>query len=398
MADCAASDIRVVAEIEVQVAVGLNKYLGREQSFIKHRFLTRYLQAASYKTLQGRSPTFNFVDAFAGPWHESDAASYSDTSFDQALRTLEAVRADLGRRGVAGLKIRFCFCEKRVQAVDELRRYAEKNGRFEIHVFPGSFEDNLDSIANACQDGFTFTFIDPTGWNIRSEPVFQFLRDQKGEFLLNFMAEHVNRHAEYPKVAASFGRFLADPAWEGDFNALPSEWSNEERVLNLLKRKMKATGAASYLPDFPIMKPREERVKMRLLLGTHSAKGLEVFRDVQEKVERTEIETRNRLRKSGDHQIGLFSDNEIAAMQQNAAGIGCPKYKREAENRLKKYLAGCPFAEFSGIATDILEMVPIRLTQVRKLLIQLKANGDVDFDLPPGKRVPQPNTRISLKN
>jgi len=73
----------------------LEQYRGREQSFIKHEFLTQYLQAASYKTLQGRSPVFNFVDAFAGPWRVSDE-NYSDASFNQALQTLEAVRADLG--------------------------------------------------------------------------------------------------------------------------------------------------------------------------------------------------------------------------------------------------------------------------------------------------------------
>lgn len=188
-----------------------NSYVGRQQSFIKHVFLTKYLQAAAYKILQGPTPIFNFVDAFAGPWRVSDDANYSDASFDQALQTLEAVRVDLGKRGVVGLKIRFCFCEKRAQAVNELRRYAEQNRKFEIHVFHGSFEDHLDGIASVCRGGFTFTFIDPTGWNIRSEPVFQFLQAQGGEFLLNFMAEHVNRHAEYPKVAASFGRFLADP-------------------------------------------------------------------------------------------------------------------------------------------------------------------------------------------
>ena len=122
-------------------------------------------------------------------------------------------RAHLDKRGSEGLKIRFCLCERRARASDELRRYADQKEHFEIHVFHGSFENHLGNIASACGDGFTFTFIDPTGWNIRSEPVFEFLREQKGEFLINFMAEHVNRHAEFPKVAASFGRFLADPGW-----------------------------------------------------------------------------------------------------------------------------------------------------------------------------------------
>jgi three-Cys-motif partner protein len=378
------------------LAVDRQHYDGREQSYIKHCFLTKYLQAAAYKTLQGRSPTFNFVDAFAGPWKTSDESNYSDASFEQALNTLEAVRADLGRQGLAGLKIRFCLCEKRPEAVEKLREYAKTKQRFEIHIFPGSFEDNLDKIATVCSDGFTFTFIDPTGWNIRSEPVFHFLKQQRGEFLLNFMAEHVNRHAEFPKVAESFGRFLADPAWENDYNALPSDWSNESRVLHLLRIKIKSSGAALYLPDFPILKPREGRVKMRLLLGTNSAKGLEVFRDVQEKIERTEIETRNEIQNSGNPQARLFDDIQIAEMQQQAAGIGCPKYKLAAEERITEMLKHHQTEIFSKIAIDILEAVPIRLTQLNNLCNDLKKRNILDFELPARKRVPQADTLFSL--
>lgn len=375
----------------------LSNYAGREQSYIKHEFLTQYLQAAAYKTLQGRSPTFNFVDAFAGPWQVSDT-NFSDASFDQALRTLEAVRADLAKNGRIDLKIRFCFCEKRVDAVAQLRQYAQEHSNFEIHVFSGTFEDNLASIATACRDGFTFTFIDPTGWNIQSEPILQFLRERNGEFLLNFMAEHVNRHAEYGQVSASFGRFLADPHWADEFNTLPSDWNNEERVLHLLKRKMKTTKAATYLPDFPILKPREQRVKMRLILGTHSAKGLEVFRDVQYKVERREIETRNQLRKEGDSQNSLFSDDEVAAMQQNAAGVGCPMFQRMAEERIVNLLTDNGDKRFDAIATAMLEAVPIRPTQLNSLVSEMKNRGVIAFDLPPRKRVPQPETLIRLPN
>ena len=74
--------------------------------------------------------------------------------------------------GVSGLKIRFVFCEKRTDAFDALTQYAQKNREFDIHVFEGSFEDHLDSIASVCRDGFTFTFIDPTRWDIRAQEVF----------------------------------------------------------------------------------------------------------------------------------------------------------------------------------------------------------------------------------
>lgn len=378
------------------MSADLDLYRDREHSYIKHQFLTQYLQAAAYKTLQGVSPIFNFVDAFAGPWSVSDSAKYSDASFDQAINTLEAVRADLGRSGVAGLRIRFCFCERRADAVLKLREYAQQKKQFEIHIFEGAFEDNLDAIARAIPNGFTFTFIDPTGWDIRSKSVFQFLRDRRGEFLLNFMADHINRHTEYSKVEASFGRFLADPDWAGEFAALPESWSNEQCVLHLLKSKMQANGVATYLPDFSIMVPRKERVKMRLILGTHSPKGLEVFRDVQSKVERQEIEMRTNLRDGENPQVSLFTVADIVAMQQESKGVGCKRYQQMAEDRIKTLLENKPFAFFGPLALDVIEAIPMRLTQVRALVGDLKKRNVVTFELPLGKRVPQELTEVSL--
>lgn len=376
------------------MAAQIEQYEGREQSFIKHEFLTQYLQAAAYKTLQGRSPTFNFVDAFAGPWKVSDE-NLSDASFDQALRTLEAVRADLGRRGIGGLKIRFCFCERRRNAVARLREYAEKNSRFEIHVFEGSFEDNLDGIKKACHDGFTFTFIDPTGWNIRSEPVFEFLKAMNGEFLINFMSEHITRHAGWDQVAASFGRFLADPDWKADFDALPEEWSNEERVLFLLKRTIKRVGAATYLPHMPILKPRQDRIKMRLVLGTHSRKGVEVFRDVHGKVELAEFQTRTAISHADSRQAGLFSREEDSAMLQAAHGIGSEGVKRLARATVLGVLSRGR-TSFQNIATVVMETWPMRLTHTKDLLNTMKTEGTVGFELEGRATKPNDLTLISV--
>lgn len=374
----------------------LDLYRDREQSFIKHQFLTKYLQAAAYKTLQGHSPTFNFVDAFAGPWRISDDAKYSDASFDQAINTLEAVRADLGKRGVGGLKIRFCFCEKRPNAVTRLREYAASKGRFEIHVFEGAFEDNLDAIASKLTDGFTFTFIDPTGWDIRSEEVFRFLRDQKGEFMLNFMSDHINRHAEYQEVAASFGRFLADAQWADEFARLPAGWGNERKMLHLMKAAMRANKVASYLPDFSIMVPRRERVKMRLILGTHSPSGLEVFRDVQEKVEKQELEMRHNLREGDSPQVSLFSSADIAAIHQEQKGVGCKANRIRAEEMIVDFLQRRTPAFPGPMYNLAMEEIPIRRPHLNKVLIGMRDRGVVSFQLSGRKQVPQPDTAISL--
>lgn len=378
------------------MAVDLDLYRDREQSFIKHQFLTRYLQAAAYKTLQGHSRTFNFVDAFAGPWRVSDEAQYSDASFDQAINTLEAVRADLSRNDISGLKIRFCFCEQRADRVARLREYAAAKNGFEIHVFEGAFEDNLDAIAAKIPNGFTFTFIDPTGWNIRNEEVFRFLRERGGEFMLNFMSDHINRHAEYAEVAASFGRFLADAQWADDFARLPAYWGNEQKMLHLMKETMRRHKVATYVPDFSIMVPKKERVKMRLLLGTHSPKGLEVFRDVQEKVEKQEMEMRHNLREGDSPQVSLFSAEDIAAIQQKQKGVGCKANRDRAEAVILDYLKGRSHAFAGRMINLAMESVPIRRTHLNDLLLEMRKQNAIWFELPPRKRVPQNNTKIVL--
>ena len=382
--------------MKIDLEESLKRYHGREHSYIKHFFLARYLEAASFKTLQERSRTFNYVDAFAGPWKVNDFDELSDASFDRALHMLEDVRTHLANRGKKGLRIRLFLCERRAEAVAQLRRYAKRNSNIDIRTFAGEFEDNLNQISEKCGTAFTFTFIDPTGWNIRSKPIFEFLRNLKGEFLLNFMSEHVNRHAEYPKIAGSIGRFLADPSWEVEFDRLPRDWSNERRILDLLKRRIKESEAATYIPDFPILKRQEERIKMRLVFGTHSPKGLEVFRDVQEKVEREQTKTRKKLQEEKKGQIGLFSSKMDAEIWQDVAGVGSSGFRQNAKEAITALLFREGSMRFEDIWPHVIEEIPLRQLHVKNLILEMRPRGIVEFELPPGKRTLQPETQISL--
>jgi len=159
---------------------------------------------------------------------------------------------------------------------------------------------------------------------------------------------------------------------------------------------MRTSKAAKFVPDFPILKPHERRVKMRLLLGTHSARGLEVFRDVQEKVERTEIATRNNLLESKKRQSMLFPEDMVIAMTQGLAGVGCSRYREDAADHVMEFLSRRGRIEFEQLWPTVLEAVPVRLTHLRRILAKMKAEGMIAFDLPPRRRIPQPRTRISL--
>jgi three-Cys-motif partner protein len=371
-------------------------YNDREQSYIKHLFLVKYLESASYKLFQSRSPVFNFVDAFSGPWKNTDNESLSDTSFSLAISTLENVRRILGSLGRQGLKVRFRFCERNRESVAKLQAYVAGKPDFDIRIFPGDFEDNLTAIRAACHDipdSFTFTFIDPTGWDVDSGPIFEFLRELRGEVLFNFMSEHVNRHAGWEGVAASVGRFVANPDWRPAFESLPSG-SNEEKILRLLKAKMKEAGAATYLPDIAIRKPREDRIKMRLILGTHNRQGVEVFRKVQEDVEKDAVRMRQAIKTAESGQSSLFSDEQIVDFEAQRAGVGCPANLQSAQQALLQAASAQPGTAFSSLAVNMMEQIPVRTTHLNKIAMELRKLGSLRFELPQGKRTPQSDTKI----
>ena len=53
------------------------------------------------------------------------------------------------------------------------------------------------------------------------------------------MSNDINRFPDFEKVANAYGRLLADPSWKEDFNKLSGEWTNEEKILYLFKKKIK---------------------------------------------------------------------------------------------------------------------------------------------------------------
>ena len=78
--------------------VRLEDYVGREQAYVKHIFLERYLESLFFKT----ATVYNdivYIDGFAGPWQSANER-FEDTSFGIALNTLRKVKQAMhGRSG-----------------------------------------------------------------------------------------------------------------------------------------------------------------------------------------------------------------------------------------------------------------------------------------------------------
>ncbi len=120
----------------------------------------------------------------------------SDTSFQIAINELRKVRDDLKVRDI-NLKVRCLFVEKNDEAFLRLQEYASTINDIQVKLIHGSFEDNIPEVvhfAEADNNMFSFTFIDPTGWkgfgmnNIRP-----LLKLPSSEVLINFMTDFIIR-------------------------------------------------------------------------------------------------------------------------------------------------------------------------------------------------------------
>src|SRR5438876_588548 len=77
--------------------VSLEDYKGREQSYVKHVFLDRYLETLAHKTAS-QYPHIVYVDGFAGPWQSANE-KFQDTSFGIALNARRRAKASWKKNG-----------------------------------------------------------------------------------------------------------------------------------------------------------------------------------------------------------------------------------------------------------------------------------------------------------
>lgn len=355
----------------------VESYRGREQTYLKHFFLERYLERVAY-IIGWFYPEFVYVDGFSGPWR-SASEEFGDTSFIIALQKLRQVRAGLAERG-REVTIRCLFIERDPARFEALRRATETVPDFEIRVLNGEFEDSVDEILDFAGSSFSLTFIDPTGWTgfgLRQiEPI---LQHQPGEVLVNFMFDQLNRFLldSRPRISNSFDSLFGGPGWEHAVQAGPDR---ERAVIQLYQQRMKSTGKFQHVTSTRILKPISDRAYFHLIYGTRHIKGLREFR----RVEREFVTEQERVRaaaKDIDYtkrtgQITLFEPSERGEtpsfLQDRASNLA------EAENRLRMYLQGRSEVDFESVLSVLLEIPLVWEKDIQEILRSMKNAGEIE--------------------
>jgi len=172
-----------------------DSYRGREQAYIKHLLLSKYLERL-FMIIGQHQSSIRYVDCFSGPWQEG-SEDLQDTSVGISLAIMQKCQQGLKAMG-RNVQFQSLFIEKDKRAYDKLVSYLDLSSPHGVETAArnGEFFDLKESILSWCGPAdFTFFFIDPTGWKrvVEIPTLRPFLERPNSEFLINFMYDFVLR-------------------------------------------------------------------------------------------------------------------------------------------------------------------------------------------------------------
>jgi three-Cys-motif partner protein len=374
-------------------------YRGREQTYLKHFFLERYLERVAYN-IGSFYNDFVYVDGFSGPWKSGDEA-LDDTSFVIAIQKLRQVREGLAKIGRAP-RIRCLFIEKDPGAYRALEAAVQHVNDIQIETLNGEFEQSIPEVLKFVGKAFSLVFIDPTGWTgFGLKHITPILQHRPGEVLVNFMFDYINRFLDDPRpdIAASFAELFGGPGWE---TAVRTAVRREDAIVELYRERMRAAGGFAHVTSTRILKPTHDRSYFYLVYGTRHFKGLVEFREVERKAvdeqERVRFAAKQESREARTGQTELFSADDVASVPASFE-VERSVQRELAVERLRGLLRRQPKVRYEDSLATLLELPLVWETDVKRIILDLRGAGELDVDgLNPPERTPKKGHVLVRKN
>jgi three-Cys-motif partner protein len=373
-------------------------YDGREQAFVKHSFLDRYLGSLFNKIASSR-PIIAYIDGFAGPWTSSNDL-FEDTSFGLALRQLKGAKQQAKQpvRAIAHL------VEKDPSAFAELQKVVSLFPEIEVVPHNGDFHDVLPAILKAIpSEAFTFSLLDPKGFSLDLHRISPLISRPQSEVVINLMYDFINRFIEHPnpRIAETLDRTIPGPNWrEAIRNAPDVPAAREAIVTGTFSEALKSIGKFRHAPTLRIRRPGQERTLYHLVYGTRSPAGLAVFRESQVKALEDEAAVQSRVksgrRESKSGMAGLFSPDMEAQMDPAAQYL--LREKEGALGLLIELLKDSPQGlRWSILWPQVLDQFAVTTSALGREVNRLRKSRQLDVPGWPSERKHIPEDEYLIK-
>lgn len=360
-------------------------YADREQTWVKHFILERYLGALASKVLRGGFPSLTYVDGFSGPWKSRDP-DFADTSFMIAIRLLKDIQRQIAGEGRRAPEINCIFCENDPEVYPLLKEavvpFHDPASGFRVVTRQGDFEDAVAEIDELIGRSFPLVFIDPTGWTgyplAKIRPLFD---RAKCEVIINFMYDHINRFIETgdPSIAASFDPIMGGPGWQ---DKLDLSQGREKAVLEFFRERIEMELGFKFVVSTKIDKSTAKRPHFFLVYGTKSEHGLKEFRETEWKALREHegnVSSARRRKTAIAGQAALFEEDDL----QDDLKYGVADLLREEIDKVRDALPDTlrrcgGSAKFKQVWQAALKAHMLRQTNVKDICCQLAREGVID--------------------
>ncbi|MBI2059415.1 MAG: three-Cys-motif partner protein TcmP [Nitrospirae bacterium] len=293
-------------------------YAGREQTFVKHFVLQKYLERFAH-IIGSWCNTITYVDCFSGPWNVR-SNKFADSSFATALNELRKARDAHTQRG-KDVSIRCFFLEADPTAYSRLDEFARTIDYATIETRNAALEQSipeiLDFVRRGGQNSFPFILIDPSGWaGFELDTIAPLLQCRPGEVLINFMTSAIRRFIDSPQYETkeSFRKMFGSEDFRETIATLSGQ-DRDDAAVGEYALNVKRTGGFNHTCTAIVLDPQKDQTHYHLIYATRNVKGVEVFKDVEKKAmqvqekARADAQQRRRISKAG--QSELFNSKEM---------------------------------------------------------------------------------------
>jgi len=383
--------------------VALSDYAGREQSYVKHVFLERYLETLVHKTASAYRHIV-FVDGFAGPWQSANE-KFEDTSFGIALSALR--RAKASWREKRDVRMSAFLVERNVEAHKKLAQVPARYPDISIKTYPADFLTVLPSILNDIPaNAFAFFLIDPKGWRIPLGALAPILARPKSEVIFNFMFDFINRAASIkdPIVISGLEELIPHGNWrtrlekaERTSGGLTSD-QRKAILVDAFAESLAQLGKYKYVAETTVLRPLRDRPLYCLFYATRHPRGIEVFRDCQ--IKTLTEQSRTRAATKVKHAEAMTGQGEIFQSLHDMGPDELLTFLRsqreEAEQTFLELTPETPGSIlYESLWPQVLARHIVRLPDVNQIGARLRSERRLLFpDWEKGKHVPQPCYRV----
>lgn len=380
-------------------------YKGREQTYIKHFFLERYLERVAYNIASFRD-TFIYVDGFSGPWKSADE-ELADTSFAIAVDRLKKVKKGVKERFGKDLKIYCLFNESDPDAYSELEEFCKDIDEIVVTPRNQEFEELIPELLDFIGQEFSLTFIDPTGLSGFGMKAITPLLNVRGEVIVNFMMDYANRFFEDEEASKrlKLDQTFGDNLWLGEVYAyIEAGFSRETSLLLTYRKRLKEAGNFPFATSTRILYPASDRTYFHLVYGTRHRKGIEEFRLVEKKSVREQEKVRSEAKlakqESRTDQINFLRDLDPGGINPSF-GFEEERYANHAQ--AEKFIRGQiklrGRMKYEDLDAATMQIPLICRTTFNEILLGLKSGGYIEIlGMKPRERTPKKGHLLVNKN